>query len=133
MADPANKDTKYVDLSKWRGLSVKSFRVRVTNGEDTLEAASRCVPLDGTMIDGNLFGIQMRQHQLANAVVEVDGRKIDGPCLESLKWNSRTRDLLGETYDYLNSITQKQRDDFRAMLEEGDVPSASTDTTSSVG
>lgn len=127
---------KYVDLSKFRGLDVKSFKVRVTNGNDTVDAAVRCVPLDDKPINNNLFGISMRQQILAAAIVEVDGKPITNPagCQESIGWNARTREFLGETYDYLNGLTQKEREDFQAMLAASDaVPAASGSTTQSGG
>ncbi len=109
------------DLSKYRDLDVKSLMMRSINGEDTLDAATRCIPPDGTQIDGNIFNVIMRQQITAQAItgyVDLNGVSTvsSGPCLESLRWNSRTREFIGEIFDHMNGVSSDEREDFRKAL-----------------
>lgn len=113
---------KTVDLRTKRDLDLDEITIRTTNGDDTLDAAARSIPIDGGEIQPNIFGLTMRQQTLAGAIVsfkkrgDSETRTCNGPCLESLKWNSRTREYVAEIYDYLNGVTQEERDGFRAEL-----------------
>ncbi len=118
----AHRD-KTVDLSSYRGLEITSVTVRTVNAEDTLEAAARVLPADDKPVDGNVFGLMMRQQMQVQAItgyttLEGNVRKCVAP-LESLNWNSRTREYIGEIYDFLNGLTMKERDDFREALAGG--------------
>ena len=90
-----------------------------------MAAAARCVPPDGTPIDGNIFGLTMRQQTIAQAIVSY--RKVGntelvtstGPCVDSTKWSSRTREFVGEIYDYMNGVGMEEREGFRKALASG--------------
>lgn len=113
--------TRTVDLGDIRDLDIKEVTVRSVNGDDMVEAASRCVPPDGKPIDGNLFGLMLRQQMVAQAIsgfMSVGGERVKcvGPCLDSLMWSSRTREFVGELFDYVNGVSQEERDSFRKAL-----------------
>jgi hypothetical protein len=111
---------KKVDLSSIRDIDIKSITVRSVNGEDTLDAAVRVVPGEGQQIDGNIFNIMMRQHMIAQSITEVDGKAVTGPCcLESLRWSARTREFVGEIYDFVNGVDPKERENFMKALAGG--------------
>jgi len=95
--------------------------MRTVNGEDTLDSASRCIPPDGTQLDGNIFNLIMRQQILAQAITsftKLDGTVAPstGPCLDSLNWSARTREFVGEIFDYMNGVDGDEREDFRKAL-----------------
>jgi hypothetical protein len=127
------RKTKRIDLSAFRDVDVKSFEIRLTDGNDTLDAAIRCIPPDGQNVDPNLFGVQMRQQLLAGALVAVNDQPVNDDGQQSISWGERTRQLLGMAYDYHNGLTQKERDLFQSMLEGKPAPTASSATPSSGG
>ncbi len=115
------------DLSKYRDLDIKSVSMRTVNGDDTLDAGSRCIPPDGTPLDGNIFNILMRQQVIAQAITgftpsEGAATVSNGPCLVSLQWNSRTREFIGEVFDYMNGVEASEREDFRKTLAAQSTP-----------
>lgn len=117
--------TKSVDLSKWRDLDITYITIRETCARDTMDAASRSLPTDGREIQPQEFGLEMRIQAIAGAIVEYadrDGqrRECRGPCLEYRDWSNRTREFVGEIYDYLNGMSPKERDDFQKALAGGD-------------
>lgn len=124
---------RFFDLSKYRDLDVKGVTMRSLNGNDTLDAASRCVPPDGGSVDGNLFVMLLRQQMLAQSIVSYmnnDGAtvKVTGvACLESVAWSGRTREFIGEIFDHLNGVKPDEREDFRKALMS---TSGSDDTVS---
>lgn len=108
---------KTVDLSGYRDLDITSITMRSVNAEDTLAAAARCTPPDGaSIVHPNLFNIMLRQQLLIESIVEVNGKPCNGPCLEAMTWSTRTREFLGEIFDYLNAIDDKERSDFQKGL-----------------
>lgn len=126
-----------MDLSKYRDLDIKGITMRSVNGNDSLDAASRCVPPDGKDLDGNLFMMLLRQQIIAQSIVSytnLSGEvvKTNGvACLESLDWSGRTREFLGVLFDHLNGVSSDEREDFhRALMKnEGSTP-GSGDTVS---
>ncbi len=107
---------KFLDLSSFHDLDVKSIRMRALNGDDLIVAAGRCAPMDGGTLDATLFSLMLRQQQIAQSIVEVDGQPVRGPCLASLKWNYRTREFVATIYDHLNGIAAEERERFMAAL-----------------
>lgn len=107
---------KFLDLSSFNDLDIKSVRMRALNGDDLIVAAGRCAPMDGGTLDATLFSLMLRQQQIAQSIIEVDGSAIRGPCLASLKWNYRTRDFVAMIYDRLNGIEADERERFMAAL-----------------
>ncbi len=75
----------------------------------------------------------MRQQQVAQAITGyVDSAGVskvcpDG-CIESTQWSSRTREFVGEVFDYMNGLSLEERLDFRAALAGGAKPSTSPAT-----
>lgn len=72
-------------------------------------------------MDGNLFNLLMRQQIQAQAItayVTIEGVTVpaNGPCLESLRWAARTREFIGEIFDYMNGVGGDEREDFRKSL-----------------
>jgi hypothetical protein len=111
--------TKTVDFKQLgiEGLDVQSVTVRVVNGEDSLAAAARCLTSDGKEISGPLFGMMMRQQIVAQAIVEVDGKPVVGACcVQYPRWSNRTRDFVGEVFDFLNEASEEEKRDFRKAL-----------------
>lgn len=130
--------TKRFDLSRYSDLDVLAITFKSINGEDTLEAASRCIAPNGAQIDSNLFMLMMRQQLVAQSIVEYEladpqgERKVvscSGPCVEVTKWSSRTREFLGEIFDHLNSVTNEEREDFRSTLVRKLTPGSSVATS----
>ncbi len=109
-------NTKTVDLTPYRDLDIKSIEVRPMTGADTLVAAARCVTPGGEPVVPELFGLMLRQQMIAEAIVAVDGKKCHGPCIQSVDWNARTREFVGETYDYVNGLSNDEREAFRKAL-----------------
>jgi hypothetical protein len=116
---------KTMDLSKIRDIDLDSVTVRDVNADDMMDAAARCVPPDGSSLDGNLFSMSLRQQLVATAIVDYVPRTgdrakqlvtSDGSCQDSLNWSSRTREFVGEIFDYLNGVSQDERDAFRKAL-----------------
>ena len=129
--------TKTVDLREIRDLDLMEVTLRSVNGDDAVEAASRCVPPDGRPVDQNLFGMMIRQQMVAQSIVgftSIDGMKIKctGPCLESLQWSARTREFVGEIFDYLNGVSADERESFqKALAPKKESTPGSSDTTPS--
>lgn len=116
---------KTVDLTKIRDIDLDSVTVRDVNAEDMLDASARCIAPDGSGVDPNLFHLMLRQQMVAQAIVDYvprGGEKagslvtVADSCQESLTWSSRTREFVGEIWDYLNAVSQNERDDFRRAL-----------------
>lgn len=113
---------KTVDLSGIRDIDLDSVTVRDVNADDMMDAAARCSPPDGGNLDGNLFNMMLRQQLVAQAVVNFRLRgtettvSCNGSCQESLQWSSRTREFVGELFDFLNGVAQDERDAFRKAL-----------------
>ncbi len=120
----SNKNHR-IDLSKYHHLDIKSVALRAVNADDMLEAASRCVPPNGSQLDPNMFGIMLRQHLLIQSIAEVDDVPCNGPCLDFLKWNQRTRDFVGTAYDFFNTVTDAETTDFMTALANPSGVSAS--------
>lgn len=110
---------KFLDLSAYHDLDVKTIRVRTLNGDDLVVCAGRCAPAEGATLDPTLFSIQLRQQQIAQSIVEVNGEQVRGPCLASIKWNSRTREFVAMVYDHLNGISADEREGFMKALTGG--------------
>lgn len=126
----AKREAKVVDLSQFRDLDIKSFAMVPTNGDDMVFAAERVIPPSGGMVDPNLFNLLLRQQLVAGSITEVDGQPVKGKsCQASVQWNSRTREFVGRTFDYMNEMTKDERDLFEKVLA-GDAPSASTPAVS---
>lgn len=126
-------NVKPVDLSKIRDIDLDHVTVRDVNGDDMMDASARCVPPDGGNLDGNLFSIMLRQQLIAQAIVDYTPRYgenkgvkvvVAGSCQDSLDWSSRTREFVGEIFDYLNGVSGQEREDFRKALVG---PQTSTD------
>lgn len=123
-----------MDLSKIKDLDITSVKMRALNGDDLVVSAGRCAPVgEGAIIDATLFSIMLRQQQIAQSIVEVDGQAQRGPCLASIKWSSRTRSFVGKLFDHLNSVTDEESAAFMEALNGPDsvaevsVPAASSD------
>lgn len=116
---------KPMDLSGIRDLDLDHVTVRDVNGDDMMEASARCVPPDGSNLDGNLFSLMLRQQLVAQAIVDYTPRVGEhkgqvivttGSCQDSIGWNSRTREFVGEIFDYVNGVSLQEREDFRKAL-----------------
>ncbi len=110
---------KFMDLSSYRDLDVKSVKMRSLTGEDMVVAAGRCAPGEGAEMIPAVFSITLRQQQVAQSIIEVDGEPVRGPCLVSLKWTLRTREFLGMIYDSLNGLATDEREAFQTALRGG--------------
>jgi hypothetical protein len=117
--------TKTVDLSAIRDLDLDRVTVKSVNADDMMDAAARCTPPDGGQLDPNLFSMALRQQLIAQAIKDFTPRSgdntgkvvvVQGSCQDSLNWNSRTREYVGEVFDYLNGVGQQEREDFRKAL-----------------
>lgn len=116
-----------VDLTPLKRVDLKSVTLRITNGEDTIDAAARVVPTDGTPMQPNIFSLQLRYQTVAQGIVAyetADGKVVRcvGPCVEWVKWGRRTMEYVGEVYDFYNGIENDERADFRKTLEVGPQP-----------
>lgn len=124
--------SKTIDLSKYRDLDLDSITMRSLCGEDLIEAAARCIPTDGAPLDGNIFGLQLRQQVIAQSIESYTRRdsKTAKSCplgsLESTKWSLRTREFVGEMYDYINNAEKDERDSFKKALAGGASPVATS-------
>lgn len=125
---------KFADLSKIKDLDIKSIRMRALNGDDLVVSAGRCAPVgEGATIDATLFSIMLRQQQIAQSIIEVDGEAIRGPCLQSIKWSARTRNFVGMIFDSLNGVSDEEAASFMTALSksgssaEGEAPTASSE------
>lgn len=117
---------KTVPLAGIRDLDLDSITIRAVNGDDMLDASARCVAPDGSAIDPNLFHMMLRQQLVAQAIVDHvprHGEKagqtvvtVEGSCQDSITWNSRTREFVGEVWDYVNAVSNQEREDFRKAL-----------------
>lgn len=116
---------KPVDLSKIRDIDLDHVTVRDVNGDDMMDASARCVPPDGGNLDGNLFSLMLRQQLIAQAIVDYVPRHgehkgqvvtVAGSCQDSLEWSARTREFVGEIFDYVNGVSMQEREDFRKAL-----------------
>jgi hypothetical protein len=107
---------KLLDLSSFDGLDIKSCRIRAMTGDDLIVAAGRCTPMDGAAVDATLWSLMLRQQQIAQSIVEVNGEQVRGPCLASVKWNARTREFVAMGYDYVNGVADAERERFRTAL-----------------
>lgn len=118
---------KFVDLSKYRGVDVKSFRIISLGGEDVVKAAMRALPKDGEQMSQHLFNIELSRQQYAQAIVEVDGKPVRGACcIASLEWNLRTKQFVARAYNYMNGISDQEDADFTKALEGGAAETATT-------
>lgn len=120
MAEPKKPNTKTMWIGDFRGVDVESFTVKDITGDDITRAAERCLPTNGQPIDGNLFNLLLRQQVIAGAIVEVDGVAVKGTCQASIGWNARTREFAGRTFDYVNGVSDKERELFEKALMKGD-------------
>ncbi len=123
---------KFLDLSKFPGLDVQSFKMRSLTGEDLISSAARCAPAEGTSLEPTIFSLQMRQQQIAQSIIEVNGEQVRGPCLAFMKWNSRTRELVTMAYDHINGVSSSEREDFAKALI-GAAPSLTQSVESAAG
>lgn len=123
--------TKRVDLSKYRGVDVKSVTLRVMRGADIINAATRCIdPNSGKPLEGAQFGMNFRQQQVAAAIVKVDDQPVIGSvCIAYFDWSARTHAFIGKAFDFLNGTTDKEDDDFLASLAAPDAESPPTSST----
>jgi hypothetical protein len=122
---------KTVDLKSIRDIELDSVTVRDVNADDMMEAAARCVPPDGSALDGNLFSMALRQQLVAQAIVDFIPRVGDragmlvtvaGSCQDSITWSSRTREFVGEIFDFLNGVSNDERETFRKALASSSTP-----------
>jgi hypothetical protein len=58
----------------------------------------------------------LRQQQLAQSIIEVDGQKMHGPYLPIIKMDSRTRDFVQMVYDSINGVSLAEREAFQKAL-----------------
>jgi hypothetical protein len=106
------------DLSKYPNLSIRSFALRELTGEDIVLAAER-VAIGTAKVDDNTYGLLLRNQMIAGAIVEVDGETVKGAsCQAFLGWNVRTRDFVQRAFDHMNSVSDKERSDFLALLDQ---------------
>lgn len=107
---------RFMDLSGFKDLDARSVKLRSLTGNDTVVAAGRVAPLEGGTLDPTLFSIMLRQHQIAQSIIEVNGEPVRGPCLSFIGWNARTRELVARIYDRLNGITTEEEERFLTAL-----------------
>ena len=116
---------KTVSLVGIRDIDLDSITMRDVNAEDMLDASARCIAPDGGNVDPNLFHLMLRQQLVAQAIIDYVPRSGDkagqtvtvtDSCQESLTWSSRTREFVGEFWDYLNAVSNQEREDFRRAL-----------------
>lgn len=128
-------NSKTVSLAHIKNLDLDSITIRTTNGNDQLDAASRCIPLDGKGVDVNIFGLLMRQQMVIQGITGYTLRsdKIAKTCVappvEAVQWSSRTREFVGAVYDHWNGVTRDEADAFQEMLEgkkPGSTPGSSS-------
>jgi hypothetical protein len=110
---------KFMDLSAFPNVDIRSVKMRSLTGEDYLAAAGRCAPMDGGEINTTLFSMMVSEQQIAQAITEVDGEKINGPCLQYLKWSLRTQSFCRKLYNHLNSVSKDEDAVFGAALLTG--------------
>lgn len=114
--------TKTVDLSHIPNLDLDSVTVRSVNGDDSMDAAGRCLPPDGSQLDINMFGLLMRQQMMIQAITNYTLRADKttktcvAPPMEAVKWSNRTKEFVGEIYDHVNSVSMDERESFRKAL-----------------
>lgn len=61
--------------------------------------------------------------------VGADGARVDckgAPCTDMMNWSSRTREFVGEVFDYLNGVEAAEREAFRKALSKSTPGSPST-------
>jgi len=113
-----------------KDVDVKSVRMRALNGDDLIVAAGRCAPVgEGATIDATLFSIMLRMQQIAQSIIEVDGETVRGPCLASIKWSAKTRNLIGIVFDSLNSVSDEEAAAFTMALSKSGSDAESTPPT----
>lgn len=122
-----------VDLSRYDRLDIKSITMRETNANDTMDAAARSLPPDGQGISAQQFGLEMRNQAVISSIIGYDGKTLTGPCMEYMDWSNRTREFVGEIYDYLNGVSDEERTDFRKALAGGAVADSIPSAISSGG
>lgn len=105
----------HIDLSKYKGLSIKSIDLKELIGEDSIAAAQRSVPRNG---GGSAFlvNVEHRNQMIADAITQVNGEPVIQPYLGWMKWNLKTQDFVVLAFDHMNSLTAKERDDFLAQI-----------------
>ncbi len=114
----SKRDARTFDLSKFRDLDIQSFAMVQITGDDIIMAAERCSLGDSTKIDDNVFGMLLRNQMIAGSITEVDGKPVKGAsCQAYMGWNQRTRDFANRAYDFMNSTTETEREDFQKLLE----------------
>jgi hypothetical protein len=98
-------------LFKFPGkCSVDSVVVRETNGIDEQAAALAASTKGG---QASVYTELVRQ-----AIVEVNGQKIQQPYMELEQWNSKTRALLMKAYEQVNELPDEQLSVFLAASED---------------
>lgn len=98
--------TKTFDLTKYKGLSIRSFALRELDGADEIAAAERAT------VDGKLDHARLREQLVADAIVEVNGETVTRPYFDWSKWNAKTRDFVRAAFTRLNDAEPGQLDDF---------------------
>lgn len=116
---------KTFDLTKYPNLDIKSITMRQINGNDTVEAASRCIPMDGKPLDPQMFSLMMRQQTIVQSIVAINGKRCEGPPIgDYMGWANRTVEFVGEIHDYMNGMSREERDNFRATLVASSRPTS---------
>ena len=118
---------KKFDLSKMKNVDIQSFKIREICGNDVMKAAVRCVSPDGKPLEGALFGMNLRQQQVAMAIVEVNDKPVIGPvCIDYFEWNTRTQWFIAKAYDSLNMTSDDEDEDFKKQLVTEDAGQSAT-------
>lgn len=118
----ADKTYGPIDLREYHDLDLDEITLRKTTTHDSLDAAGRCLPAEGG-IDANMFHVLIRVETIFGSIVSYrlrgsgETKSVTGTtCVEAKSWGTRTREFVGEAFDYFNGMEKEERDHFRKKL-----------------
>lgn len=102
------------DLSKYPGLSIKSFELIELVGKDSLDALGRAAAPGASLSPAQLSALHLNQ-MIAQSITHVDDQPVQRPYTAWESWSLRTQEFVVAAYNRLNSTTGKELADFLAQ------------------
>jgi len=105
------------DLTKYRGVSIKSFDMDEMIGRDSLDALARAVgPRDDNAppVSGYQMQVSHRNQLIAQAISKVNDEVVMRPYLAWTDWTLRTQEFVLAAHGRLNEATKDEVDGFLA-------------------
>jgi hypothetical protein len=123
----------HVDISTFENVSVRSFDIVELRGRDSIDAAVRAIDPKAQAVSMLVANSRHKSEMIAAAITHVNGEPVVRPHGAWEEWNLRTQEMVNDAFDFLNSLSRAESDDFLAQLRKARAAEVGSPTTAPSG